>query len=190
MKLDYNSPVVLTFTLLSAVVLILEGVFGGVTASLFTFRSTFDFSAPLDYVRLFTYTLGHANWQHLVGNFAIILLIGPILEEKYGTADLLFMMLVTALVSSSLSILLFNTGGLGASGIVFMFIILSSFTNGRAGTIPLTFVLVALLYLGEEVISSFEDDNISQFGHILGGVIGGGFGYALTGRKRLTPPPQ
>ena len=46
MKLDYNSPVVLTFTLLSAVVLILEGVFGGVTASLFTFRSTFDFSAP------------------------------------------------------------------------------------------------------------------------------------------------
>ena len=69
-----------------------------------------------------------------------------------------------------------------------MFIILSSFTNGRAGTIPLTFVLVALLYLGEEVISSFEDDNISQFGHILGGVIGGGFGY-LTGRS-AHPPPQ
>ena len=69
-----------------------------------------------------------------------------------------------------------------------MFIILSSFTNGRAGTIPLTFVLVALLYLGEEVVQSFQDDNVSQFGHILGGVIGGGFGYALTGKKRIDSP--
>jgi membrane associated rhomboid family serine protease len=188
MKLDYNSPAILTFTLISAAVLIIDSLFGGLIMSLFSFRATFNFSDPLDYVRLFSYTMGHANWQHLVGNFAIILLIGPILEEKYGTADLLFMMLVTAFISSSLSILLFDTGGLGASGIVFMFIILSSFTNGRAGTIPLTFVLVALLYLGEEVVQSFQDDNISQFGHILGGVIGGGFGYALTGKKRIDSP--
>ena len=118
-----------------------------------------------------------------MGNFAIILLIGPILEEKYGSSDLLWMMAITALVSSVLSTVLFDTGGLGASGIVFMLIMLSSFANFRAGTIPMTFVLVALLYLGEEVVRAFSDDNISQFGHIVGGIVGGLFGFKLAGHR-------
>lgn len=181
MKLEYNAPVILTFTLIATAVMIIDGIFGSFTSALFAFRGTFDFAAPLDYVRLFSYTMGHANWPHLMGNFAIILLIGPILEEKYGSTDLLFMMGVTALVSSSLSILFFDNGGLGASGIVFMLIMLSSFANFRSGTIPMTFILVALLYLGEEVVRAFSNDNISQFGHIVGGIVGGLFGFKLAG---------
>ena len=183
MKLEYNSPVILTFTLISTAVMIIDSAFDGFTYSLFAFRGTFDFDAPLDYMRLFSYTMGHANWPHLMGNFAIILLIGPILEEKYGSGDLFFMMAVTALVSSVLSILLFDNGGLGASGIVFMLIMLSSFANFREGTVPMTFVLVALLYLGQEVIGAFSDDNISQFGHIVGGIVGGLFGFQLAGHR-------
>ena len=183
MKLEYNAPVILTFTLVATAVMVVDSVFGGVTTSLFAFRGVFDFTAPLDYFRLFSYTMGHANWPHLMGNFAIILLIGPILEEKYGSSDLLWMMAITALVSSVLSTVLFDTGGLGASGIVFMLIMLSSFANFRAGTIPMTFVLVALLYLGEEVVRAFSDDNISQFGHIVGGIVGGLFGFKLAGHR-------
>lgn len=183
MKLEYNSPLILTFTLIAAAVMIVDTVFSGFTTSLFAFRGTFDFSAPLDYFRLFSYTAGHAGWAHLLGNFAIILLIGPILEEKYGAKDLLFMMAVTALVSSTLSILLFDNGGLGASGIVFMLIMLSSFANFRAGTIPMTFVLVALLWLGQEVVNALSNDNISQFGHIVGGIVGGLFGFKLAGGR-------
>ena len=181
MKLEYNSPLILTFTLIAATVMIVDTVFSGFTGSFFAFPGTFNFSAPLDYFRLFSYTAGHANWPHLLGNFSIILLIGPILEEKYGSADLLFMMTITALVSSTLSILLFDNGGLGASGIVFMLIMLSSFANFRAGTIPMTFVLVALLWLGQEVVNAFSNDNISQFGHIVGGIVGGLFGFKLAG---------
>lgn len=183
MKLEYNAPVILTFTLIATAVMIVDSVFGGFTQKLFMFRGVFDFAAPLDYVRLFSYTMGHANWPHLLGNFAIILLIGPILEEKYGSGDLLFMMAVTALVSSALSTLLFDTGGLGASGIVFMLIMLSSFANFREGTVPMTFVLVALLYLGQEVVNAFSNDNISQFGHIVGGIVGGLFGFKLAGHR-------
>ena len=183
MKLEYNSPLILTFTLVATAVMVIDTVFSGFTQSLFTFRGSFDFGAPLDYVRLFSYTAGHQNWPHLIGNFSIILLIGPILEEKYGWADLLFMMTVTALVSSTLSILIFGTGGLGASGIVFMLIMLSSFANFRSGTIPMTFVLVALIWLGGEVVSAFKADNVSQFGHIVGGIVGGVFGFKLTGRR-------
>ena len=92
------------------------------------------------------------------------------LEEKYGSKNLLSMMLVTAISSAVLNLIFFNVNVLGASGIVFMLILLSSFTGFQRGNIPLTFVLVFILYIGREVVDSFEADNISQFGHIFGGI--------------------
>ena len=53
------------------------------------------------------------------------------------------MILVTALLTALLNAVFFNTGLLGASGIVFMLILLSSCANIRAGEIPLTLILVA-----------------------------------------------
>ena len=58
-----------------------------------------------------------------------------------------------------------------------MMILLSSFTNFRAGTIPLTFILVLLFYVGNEVYSAFKSDQISQFAHIFGGLAGSVFGF-------------
>jgi membrane associated rhomboid family serine protease len=98
-------------------------------------------------------------------------------EEKYGSKRLLIMILLTALVTGILNILFFNTGLLGASGIVFMLILLSSFTNVRNGEIPITFILVAFLFLGKEVLESIQNDNISQFAHIIGGICGSIFGF-------------
>jgi membrane associated rhomboid family serine protease len=66
---------------------------------------------------------------------------------------------------------------MGASGIVFMFIILSSLTNFRSGDIPLTFILVILLFLTREILEAFGNDNISQFAHVLGGITGSVFGF-------------
>ena len=87
------------------------------------------------------------------------------------------MCLVTALITGILNNLLFSTGLLGASGLAFMFIVLSSFANAKAGTIPLTFILVALIYVGNEFFQAFQENNISEFAHILGGVCGSIFGY-------------
>ena len=79
----------------------------------------------------------------------------------------------------TLNNLLFNTGLLGASGVVFMLILLSSFTNVKSGNIPLTFILIIFLFMGKEVYTAFSQDNISQFAHILGGICGGVFGFKL-----------
>jgi rhomboid protease GluP len=106
-------------------------------------------------------------------------LVGPIVEEKYGSKSLLIMILITALITGILNILFFNAGLLGASGIVFMLILLSSFTNVRSGEIPVTFILVAILFLGREVFESLQNDNISQFAHIIGGICGSVFGYKV-----------
>lgn len=82
---------------------------------------------PLTYIRMFTHILGHENWKHFSSNFLYILLIGPILEEKYGTINLLLMIVITAGITGLINSILSKKRILGASGIVFMFIVLSSF---------------------------------------------------------------
>jgi len=147
--------------------------------SLFSLRGFFDFSSISHYLGLFLYTIGHdyTGIAHLLGNLTFILLIGPIVEEKYGSKKLLIMMAITALATAILYILIFDEGLVGASGIVFMLIILVSFTNVKQGGIPLTFILVFVLFVGQEIYNIFDQDNVSQFAHIAGGIIGGLFGF-------------
>lgn len=177
-RLSYNSPVILTFAGICLVTLIVSTITGGASNRLlficYGHASLFN---PLTYLRAFTYVFGHANFQHFAGNMTMLLLIGPIVEEKYGSWNLCIMMLVTALAGGILNMLFFNTGILGASGIVFMLIILSAFTNMRKGEIPLTLILIAVIYLGQEIYSGITlNDGVSHFGHICGGVSGLSFG--------------
>jgi membrane associated rhomboid family serine protease len=99
------------------------------------------------------------------------------LEENYGSQDLFVMIVITAFVTGVLNVLFFKTALLGASGVVFMMILLSSFTNFSRGEIPLTFILVLILYMGVQLVNSLGTDNISQFAHIIGGLCGSFFGF-------------
>lgn len=183
-KIDYNSPVVLSFVFLSFIVLLL----GYITRD-FTTRTFFCVyrSSPFDlltYVRLFGHVLGHANLSHYINNMMMLLLVGPMLEEKYGSKTLLEMMLITAVITGLVNNMLFRSGLLGASGIVFMMIILSSVTSVKEGKIPLTLIVVVILYLGEQVAAGiFSADNISQLTHIVGGVCGGIFGMLMNKKE-------
>ena len=94
MKITFNAPVVLGFTVAAAAVMLLsETIFPGLNTIYFASTGYFDWGRVADYFRLFSHILGHQNWAHLMGNFSIILLIGPILEEKYGSKKLLLMIL-------------------------------------------------------------------------------------------------
>lgn len=176
MKLKFNSPVILGFSLICVAVFVLDKVMVGTLMPYFTLGNV-NTSSALSLLTLFTHVIGHASIEHLMGNLTFILLLGPIVEEKYGDSRTLFMMLITALVTGILNLLFFHTGLMGASGIVFMLILLVSFTNTKSGEIPVTFILVALLFIGKEVIESLNTDQISQFAHIIGGVCGSVFGF-------------
>jgi len=177
MKLDYNSPVVLTFSLICTAVFVASQLTVKAIDPLFTLSPYFDPLSPLSYLMTISHIFGHADAQHLLGNLSFILLLGPILEEKYGSQALIFMIIVTAVITSVFNILFLSTGLMGASGIVFMFIMMVSFTNFKQGKIPLTFVLIFLLFVGKEILNSFAADQVSQFAHIVGGVCGSLFGY-------------
>lgn len=186
LRITYNSPAALTFSLLCLIATSLGILTHGRATQLFfmTYRSSL--LNPMTYLRLFTHVLGHANWAHFMGNVSYILLLGPMLEEKYGSRCLVLCILVTALMTGAANTILFpNVALCGASGVVFAFILLASFTSFRDGTIPLTFVLVALIFVGQQVADGlFARDNISNLSHILGGIVGGGLGFALNRRDR------
>lgn len=186
MRIRYNAPVTLTFTLAAVAVLIIDSIAAGtLTTGLFSVpgRGGFSFGNVLGWPRLFLHPLGHAGWDHLIGNFAFILLLGPNLEERHGSPSLLFMIFVTALVTGILNVLFLSTGLLGASGIVFMMIVLSSFTNFRRGELPITFILIVLLYVAREVVNALQENTISEFAHILGGILGSLFGLFRTPKQ-------
>ncbi len=174
-RIRYDSPIVLSFAFACTVVTALGTLTAGRTTGAF-FALGPDLTDIWGWWRLATYPLGHADWGHLLGNMSLFLLLGPSLERIHGPR-LLRMMLFTAIVSGFVNMAVFDTGLLGASGIVFMAIVLSSFANAQAGTIPLTFVLVVLLFLSREVLAAFRDDQISQLAHLLGGALGAGLGF-------------
>jgi membrane associated rhomboid family serine protease len=181
LRIRYNSPVILSFAIVAALVLLIDQISGGMfIRAFFLLPPDFNAASPLSWLRLFTYVIGHANWTHLIGNFSFILLIGPVLEEKYGSLPLLLMMLVTAVATAILNILVVRTGLYGASGIVFMLILLSSFTNIRQGEIPLTFILIVALYLVKEFVNALTPSTVSELAHIVGGIIGGMFGFVIS----------
>lgn len=185
LKLSYNSPVILTFAGICLVTLILNWITRGLSNRLlficYGHPSLLD---PLTYLRAFSYVFGHSGFSHFAGNMTMLLLVGPIVEERFGSWNLCIMMGVTALAGGILNMAFFNTGILGASGIVFMLIILSAFTNMKKGEIPLTLILIAIIYLGKEIYSGiFVEDNVSHFGHICGGVSDLGFGTYFYKKK-------
>ncbi len=185
LAVQYNSPVILTFFLLSLGALFLGRYTGGwTTTHLFSvYRSSLK--DPLFYFRLFGHVLGHGSWDHFINNMLLLLVVGPPMEEKYGSLPLLKGILLTALISGVLQCLLFpRTALLGASGIVFMLIMLASL-SGFSGGIPVTMLLVAALYLGQQVYDIiFVRDNVANFMHIVGGVCGTVFGYVNAGLRR------
>ena len=173
---QYNSLVVLTFFFISLFVMIIHTLTKGEsTKHFFSTSSSSSLLNPLTYVRFFTHALGHGSWDHFIHNFLYILLVGPMVEEKYGSINLIIMFLITALIGGvSNKLFCKNTRCYGASGIVFMLIVLSSFVNFEMGKIPLTLVLIFIFYIADEIFKGLarKNDNISHLGHIMGGICG------------------
>ena len=180
----YNAPVILTFSILAAAIFFINQSMLNSLDGFVSLNPYMDFSNPFQIPTLFTYVLGHASIDHLLGNLTFILLLGPIMEEKSGSGNMLIMILATALITAIINISFFSTGLWGASGIVFMLIILVSFANVKDGEIPVSFILVVLLFIGKEILHSLQADQVSQFAHILGGVCGGFFGFSGIMKKR------
>ena len=181
--IDLNAPVILWLTIIALAILIIDLVTPNSLVNIVMLLGARRTSLldPMQYVRLFTHVLVHADIAHYVGNFMLILAIGPMVEEKYGSGRLVLITVITAFVTGLVKVIFFPGVVLvGASGIVFMLILMASFTNIRQGRLPITVLLVAILYIGNEIIQGlFTADNVSRISHIIGGLCGAVFGVVV-----------
>ena len=182
----FNAPVILSFALLSLLALVLGNLTNGATTYRYFSVYRSSLSDPLTYIRFFGHVLGHAGYDHYMGNMLLLLLVGPGIEEKYGHRTTALCIAVTALVTGLVQFIFFPaTALLGASGIVFMMIVLSSFTEMGKEGIPITLILVVVFYLGGELMDGLTAlDNVSQLTHIVGGICGLVFGFTIKKRRR------
>ena len=187
--LQYNSVLILTFFFISLGALILKYITLGASNRILFSSYRSSLTNPLTYIRMITHVFGHSDWKHFSNNFLYILLIGPMIEEKYGTFNLLIMMLITAGITGIINYIRGRKRILGASGIVFMLIMMSSFVNIEAGKVPITLILMFICYIVNEIIDAiFKKDDVSHSGHIIGAICGTIFGflYFYTGGNLFT----
>lgn len=180
-----NAPVILGFALLSLLALVLGGLTNDATTYHYFSVYRSSLSDPLTYVRFFGHVLGHSGYDHYMGNMLLLLLVGPGIEEKYGHKTTALCIALTALATGLVQFIFFPTTVLlGASGVVFMMIVLSSFTEMGKEGIPITLILVVIFYLGGELMDGLTtQDNVSQLTHIVGGICGLIFGFSIKHRR-------
>jgi membrane associated rhomboid family serine protease len=197
-SISYNAPVTLTYALICACILLLNSLVvkakpdsGGFIPLVFSAPGTpFDWKSLFSYLRLFTHIFGHTDWNHYIGNFSFIILLGPLMEERYGSKILTLMFLVTGFVTGVINSCIIPYPLMGGSGIVFMLIVLSSISSLEKKKIPLSFVCVILIYFGREIYNGvvLHSSNISVVAHIVGGLCGSFFGFMIapkSGRKKI-----
>lgn len=177
MKIVYDTPVVLGYAALSFIALVVD-LSTNYWLS-FNFLLCPAYFEPLKinfWTGILFHVFGHSGMGHYVGNFSLILLLGPALERRYGPHLLALMIFVTALVTGITNVMFFDTMVFGASGVAFMMAILVSMIGAKEGEIRVAAILVVILWIGVEVLASLTPDDIAHFAHIGGGIVGGGFG--------------
>ena len=79
-----------------------------------------------------------------------------------------------------------GTHQLGASGVVFALILLNSLVSVNNGKIPVSFLIIAVSYLSEELFGFFfRRDATSHHAHLTGGLVGAAAGFHIHQQKRI-----
>ena len=180
--LQYNAPVTLTFALLSLLALALgELTDGWTTQNLFSVYKS-SLTDYLTYPRFLLHVLGNTSLTTCTGTIIILLVVGPAAEERFGSAKVLIAVLLTAIGTGLVMWFLFPDSVLmGSSGVLFMMMVLASFASMRGGAIPITLILVLILYLGSEVIQALSGAaGLQELTHIVGGAVGVLLGFAFS----------
>jgi membrane associated rhomboid family serine protease len=175
-RLKWNAPVVLIFSaLILTVHLSYRTQYSYQLREFFSIPREFLFGNIEHYLRATLFVFGHQNWNELASNLTLILLIGPITEERYGSLQLVVMILLTALISGLVQSLLFGGGVIGASCIVYMLMLAASFVNTKKGEIPITFIIVMIVYVFGGLSALSQHGQESLVPQIVGGLCGAAF---------------
>ena len=130
LKFSYDAPVTLSFVIVCVFFFLLNtfviknGALGKILASPTTQTGSLPFivKQPLSYLRLLLYIFGSGEEVIYLTNLMIILMMGPAMEERYGSAIIGIMIFVSALFAGVLNACFCETSLVGAVPLVSMMI--------------------------------------------------------------------
>jgi len=185
-RIVLRSPCSVLFFLLSALITLSDDA-GKRSLSATNFVDPFVVSW---WVRLLCHPLVHANMQHLFNNMTLFMVLGPSFESRLGARRFCYVVFGCAVAEGVVNALISDYYLIGASGVVFMFILMfplhTHATDITQREIPVAFLLVALLYIGQEIIHIRRNDGISHTCHIVGGLCGALLGLASRRPRRTS----
>lgn len=166
LKVAYDAPVTLTFVIVCAIIFLLnmllaKGGKSGGLQSLLASPTTqagslpFFVKQPLSYLRLLLYIFGadQAGAPVLFTNLILIMLLGPAMEERYGSVIIGIMIFVSALFSGVLNACFLETSLVGAVPLVSMMIFLNAFMSFSKKKFPLSFAAVMVFFVLLQIFS-------------------------------------
>ncbi|MBP5794031.1 MAG: rhomboid family intramembrane serine protease [Spirochaetaceae bacterium] len=199
LSFSFDSPLVIIFAVISIFIMVLNSIaesrsasgllgFFSAPTSFRVAETAFNFRNPVHYLRLFFHIFGQRKWINLVRDLSFILLLGPQLEKLYGTKMLLLMFSVCAFTSGVLGICFLQQPLCGASCIAFMMILLTVYMSIKKQVVPVSSVLLLLLYIGQG-ISNAGGGN-TEIIHLIGGICGSLFGMIQPEKKPAAAPKK
>jgi membrane associated rhomboid family serine protease len=104
----------------------------------------------------------------------LFLILSPGLERRLGFGRYMLCLAGTAVFVGLGHIAFGSQNSIlgGASGWVFMMIILATFAGNEPGTVSIPTILVGVMYAGQEIGGALGPGNVSHLAHLLGGVCG------------------
>ena len=89
-RISFNAPAVLVFAGICVIAQLLNKLTNGASNSAVFSVYRSSLANPLTYLRCVCHVFGHAGWDHLIGNMMYLLILGPMIEEKYILVALLY----------------------------------------------------------------------------------------------------
>ena len=192
LKFEYDSPVMLTFAFLTLIIFILDTfAFKGKLKDTWLFTPTaaggafpFSFSDFPSILRLFIHVFGYDEASVLICNLIFILLLGPAMEERYGSVIIGIMIFVSALFSGVLNACFCQNAVCGAEPVVFMLILLWTMMQLSRSKISASAIAVIALFVTMLVFRKNPNGLVGLIVTIAGGLCGSLFAFLTSPKAR------
>ena len=154
LKFSYDAPVTITFVIIYAVFFLLNsfviknGALGNLLASPTSQAGALPFivKQPMSYLRLLIYIFGSNIDSNYITFLFVYLLLGPAMEERYGSVIIGVMIFVSALFAGVLNACFCTESLIGPVPVVCMMIFLTAFMSLSNKTVPVTFIATIILF--------------------------------------------
>lgn len=188
----FDSPVTISFSLLSVLLFVLNCLAFKGTLDVKILSSPTTSAGPIpfmatqisSYLRLFLYAFGSQNFVGLLSNLLFLLMLGPVMEERYGSLVIGIMMAVSVLFSGVLNTCFCETSLQGCMPIIFMMIFLNSFMSFSKKKIPVSFLVIFVFYIAREVFGKTFSEIVGLIICITGGLCGSLFAFLTSPKVR------